>query len=138
MFWIYIILYISFSYLKEQVRYSRDIVKKICDCLKSGTGRVDTCATVGICYNTFLSWLSDPRKVQFLKRIKKAEEQNTHRIKAKALSCIEMAMSDQWQAAAWFLERKFREEYSKDSQQDDSNLQKQENVSILITRDKDE
>lgn len=91
------------------MKYTPETVKKLCDALETGQGRVYAVESVGIAYRTFLDWLEDPRKPQFSQLIKKAEESGNNRNKEK---CKQRILIDKsWQSAAWWLERNHPDEF---------------------------
>jgi len=87
------------------MKYNEDIIKEICDNLKIGINRTDTCDLVGISYETFTVWMQKP---EFSERVKKAEIE----CKKRNISIIQKAAINTWQAAAWWLERKYSEEFA--------------------------
>jgi hypothetical protein len=100
------------------MKYTREIIENLCNYLKEtgNAGRVEACKGAGISYFTFKNWLDDPRKIEFSKSIKKAEAQSREGLRGKAISCIATAMENQWQAAAWWLERNYKDEFGKDAE----------------------
>ena len=92
---------------------TEDTVKAILDALRDGKGRIEACKIGGIAYNSFLSWLDD--KPDFLQSVKNAEAEGLLAMRESALRSIQKAheQRDQWQAAAWLLERKFADEFAK-------------------------
>lgn len=92
------------------MKYGTDITKEICDYIKRGSGRVNACDKAGIAYVTFCEWIKKPK---FSKAIKKAEKEIGCKMKDLAILTIRKAMQeDKWQAAAWWLERKYKAEYA--------------------------
>jgi len=87
-------------------KYEPDIVKEINDNLELGMTRTDTCDLVGICYETFMTW--QKKHPEFLATIKKSEQ----KCKKRCIGIIQKAAVTTWQAAAWWLERKHRNEYA--------------------------
>lgn len=86
-------------------KYCKEIITEICGHLQDGVGRVDTCYLVDISYETFTVWMKRPT---FCGRIKKAEA----RCKARNIKIIQKAGLTTWQAAAWYLERHFPNEFA--------------------------
>ncbi len=86
------------------MKYCKEITDKICESIKSLKGRIGSCKEAGISYETFLHWTKT--KNEFSLAIKKAEEEAGLTGKEVAIMSIFRAMPTQWQAAAWWLERK--------------------------------
>lgn len=80
---------------------------------KGGANNRDICAAVGITETTFYEWLNKPRNKDqsaFSDAMKKAEAD----YKNALLAIIARdARERDWKAAAWLLERKYPEEYSR-------------------------
>ena len=87
------------------MKYTPEITAAICKNLNNGNNRTDTCVLVGICYDTFIEWQKKP---EFTEAIKKAEAE----CKSRNIQIIQKAAITTWQAAAWWLERKYKDEYA--------------------------
>jgi hypothetical protein len=96
------------------MKYTKETVKKLCKSLEGFTGRINACKQAGIEFSTFHRWFNDDRKKEFRKAIKKAEDHAGQGIRDRAVLCIVKAMDVQWQAAAWWLERNYPNEFGKD------------------------
>ena len=83
--------------------------------------RTDAVILSGICYDTFLEWLKN--KSEFAESIKKAEvkaKQTMISVIRKSASGYRFKNMDGkirdvapvWQAAAWFLERRYKDEFA--------------------------
>jgi hypothetical protein len=94
--------------IKHPKKYNEETVNIIIEILSEGRGRVAAVKEAGITYHTFINWMED---VQFLQRIKKAEFIGYDRIKQ---SQIDKVINDKnWTSAAWWLERKYPDEFGK-------------------------
>jgi len=100
---------------KFAAKYNELLIAMLVDLLERGKGRVEACKVVDISYQTFLTWLSDPEKPEFLEAIKIAESKKWEYIKETCeKSVLTAATSGQtWLAAAWILERRYSELYGK-------------------------
>lgn len=87
------------------MKYGPDKTKEICDYLKSGNNRTDSCLLADIHYDTFCQWML---KSEFSDAIKKAEAE----FKSYCIGVIKSAAPKSWFAAAWLLERKYSAEYA--------------------------
>jgi len=88
------------------MKYSEAMVKEISKYLESGMNIEDTCVLAGISKETFFTWRKT--KSDFSDSTKKAQAKN----KANAVVRIQRAGEKQWQALAWWLERKYPEEFA--------------------------
>lgn len=86
-------------------KYNGDITRDMAGHLEGGMGRVDTCALVGISYETFTQWML---KAEFYEAVKKAEMV----CKSRNIAIVQRATNTSWQAAAWWLERKYPKEFA--------------------------
>lgn len=87
----------------------------IVDSIRSGSTKVDAAAAAGIHRDTFNSWLksgeakdADPLFSDFSAAIKKAEAECANECAATVMK----ASRKTWQAAAWWLERRRRDDYA--------------------------
>ena len=88
-----------------------EVQRRLCDALAAGNTRRAACAFAGISDETLARWQS--RFVDFADAVKKAEgdaEVRNVAIIARA------AQSGSWQAAAWWLERRYPEAYGRSVQ----------------------
>ena len=88
------------------MKYNKDIVRQFETELEMGMTRTDTCTKAGISYETFTVWME--RKPDFSEAVKRAEA----RCKERCIKIIQKAAISTWTAAAWWLERRHRDEYS--------------------------
>ncbi len=99
----------------RKTKYTKELVNDLLDNLRQGKGRHKSCKEVGINYQTFLNWLKDESKSEFLTQVKEAEQEGNQVIKETCEQAIRKAATNNdkpiWQAAAWLLERKFPDEY---------------------------
>jgi hypothetical protein len=106
------------------MKYCEEILTQIKNNLELGLGRVDTCHDVGISYETFSKWMDGElpevifvgmktpeeiaeKKKEFYNLVQKSETV----CKKKCIEIIKKASITTWQAAAWFLERKYKDEF---------------------------
>jgi len=102
------------------MKYDEDIVESIIASIKNGEGRVSACKKAGISYQTFCRWYNDEMVHEdfiigeFREHIKRAEEEFTEGIKQMAIMSIVRKFPENWQAAAWWLERKHKAEFGRE------------------------
>lgn len=89
------------------MKYDKHHIDIIIKALSEGEGRVRACKAANICYDTFLEWME--QKSEFLEAVKKAEMTGNDKI--KDLQKRKIIDSPQWQSGAWWLERKYPEEF---------------------------
>lgn len=88
-------------------KYNPTIVKLIIEVIdKGGTDR-DAYTMAGISHQTFYRWISEHSEF--------SEAVNTARLggKLEALGAVRSAFKKDWKAAAWYLERKYAEEFAR-------------------------
>lgn len=96
-----------------------EVQAAIATALATGNTRATSCAYAGISYQTFLNWLERGEKAvsgqyfEFLEAIKKAEADAA----VAAVATIKQASRTTWQAAAWWLERRYPAEWGKQEKQ---------------------
>ena len=88
----------------------------LCRWLKKGCSFKDACAMEGISYETFRTWQTE--KSVFSVAIKKAEAE----CKVARIQTILKASDKSWQAAAWWLERRCPDEYSRIPKEEPENV----------------
>lgn len=92
------------------MKYDKHHITKFIESLKNGDGRVRACLNANIHYSTFLDWLNDENKPEFSEAVKKAEDYGNDKIKD---ICKRRILEDSnWQSAAWWLERNYKDEFS--------------------------
>ncbi len=92
-----------------------EVEKRLVEAVRAGNSREAAAKAAGISEATFYSWLSRGRKakrgrfLEFLEAIKKAEGE----AEQKAVGRIVEAGQKHWQAAAWWLERKYPKRWAR-------------------------
>jgi hypothetical protein len=121
------------------MKYNSEIIKEICNYIKAGNSQADSAALCDISEKTFYEWM---KKSKFCKAIKKAEFE----CKSRNIAIIQRSGAGRkgkrsitrpdgtviqeeydiekpnWFAAAWWLERKFKDEFAQRLQQEHSGL----------------
>lgn len=98
-------------------QYSQELLKEICLHISTGLTNKDAATMCGISESTFYLWQSDEtnnplaseQKLELLESIKKAKLSR----KLKFIGIIEKAAEKHWQAAAWYLERAYFDEFGR-------------------------
>jgi outer membrane scaffolding protein for murein synthesis (MipA/OmpV family) len=116
------------------MKYDKDHTDIIIKELTEGNGRVRACKASGISYETFTVWME--LYSEFSESIKKAEAIGENRIMDLAKRGIIEKMQTQWQAAAWWLERNYPDQY-KNKTESSVNVHTVEMPKIIIERDPD-
>lgn len=94
----------------RKTKYSKELQDKLCEFVRNGITIKSMCKSVNIGERTYYDWMRD--NSQFSQSIKRAESERDTNIKSIAIHTIIQAMLDgTWQAAAWWLERKFASEF---------------------------
>jgi len=87
-------------------KYTVQNVNRILDALRGGNTRRASCAAGNISQDTFANWLRDHSA--FSDAVQKAEGE----AELRNLQVIQDATRTTWQAAAWWLERKHKADWS--------------------------
>jgi hypothetical protein len=87
-------------------KYTEQNVNRILDALRGGNTRRASCAAGNISQDTFANWLREHSA--FSDAVEKAEGE----AELRNLAVIQDATKTTWQAAAWWLERKHKQEWS--------------------------
>lgn len=93
-------------------KYTPQMVESICTYLRQGNTRKTSAICSGICERTFYEWIEE--FPQFLQSIKKAEEEAV----AHHVQTIHAFSQSNWQASAWFLERRRKDDFGKQDRVD--------------------
>lgn len=89
--------------------------ERICQLISAGNYIKTACQAVGISEQTYINWMEWGEKSRkglyfvFFEAVKKAEAQAI----ARNVAVIQAATKDNWQAAAWWLERKHPQDWGK-------------------------
>jgi hypothetical protein len=102
------------------MKYNEATIKIIIEALQEGRGRVEAVKEAKIHYCTFIDWYEN--KPEFTERIKRAEFIGYDRVKHKQIDKIINDKS--WTSAAWWLERKYPDEFAKHEQPKDVTIEK--------------
>jgi hypothetical protein len=86
-------------------KYSQELTDEICKWLRAGNNIQDSCELAGISKETYYQWKDKP---DFLDATKRAELE----CKARNIAIIQKAGEKQWQASAWWMERKHNTEFA--------------------------
>ena len=87
-------------------KYKPETVEKILEALRGGNTRRASCAVADVSQDSLALWLRI--YPEFAEAVEKAEG----KAEAKMVSIIRDASETTWQAAAWWLERKHKQEWS--------------------------
>jgi len=87
-------------------KYCPEIVEEICGYLKEGLTQKDSATLAGINNDTLHDWINT--KSEFSESIKKAQVD----AKKEMVDIVRKAAKKTWTAAAWWLERKHKDEFS--------------------------
>lgn len=88
------------------MKYCPEIIQEICKYIRAGNNYEDSAGLAGISRRTLQRWKKT--HVPFVTALKKAEQE----CKARNIAIIQKAAEKSWQAAAWFLERKYHNEFA--------------------------
>lgn len=88
--------------------------EQLVNVLRTGVFIDAACHYVGIAPSTYYGWMDRGRKgdepyVEFLEAVEKARASAT----VRAITLVQKAAEDSWQAAAWYLERSHPDQYGR-------------------------
>lgn len=89
------------------MKYTPELVEQLIKYIEAGNYNKTACEAVGLGESTFYEWMKE--KPEFAESIKKAEAKAITR----NLIIIQTAAQKSWQAAAWFLERRYFDLFGK-------------------------
>jgi hypothetical protein len=86
-----------------------EVQNAICEAIRHGSTYWAAAESSGIAYSTFNNWMQDPRPkyVKFLEAVKRANADALLDLVAR----INAASKVDWRAAAWILERRFKNDF---------------------------
>jgi hypothetical protein len=93
-------------------KYTPEVVERICYSLSQGNTRTTAVTCSGVSMPTFHTWMNE--FPDFSDAIKRAEEQAVEHY----VNVIHTASTQTWQAAAWYLERRRKEDFGKQDKVD--------------------
>ncbi len=102
--------------MSRPAKLDERLIERMEQLIVAGVTRTDAVRGAGITYQTFLNWLARGEQEQrgrffdFLERIKRAEAQAAINC---TLSIQQARIAGNWQAAAWWLERRRPNDYRK-------------------------
>lgn len=105
--------------MAPKLKLTPQVEKLICDAIRAGNYQETAAAYAGISKNTFYEWLKKGRRdktgrsvfAQFVVAVDKALAD----AEVRDVATIVSASAEQWQAAAWRLERKYPERWGRKS-----------------------
>ena len=92
-----------------------EVQARICELLNKGAWFKEAAQDAGITERTFYNWMERGEKAKsgLYFQFFQAVEKNCNDAKLFAILTIRRAMGRSWQAAAWFLERRYKDEYGR-------------------------
>jgi len=101
--------------MPRKLKLTEEFIKKAVKYLEAGNYQTHVAQALGVSHETWFRWLREGQqegkgiKYEFYEAVKKAEA----RAAIRNVAIIQRAAQDNWQAAAWWLERKFPEEWGR-------------------------
>lgn len=92
--------------MSRPTKYTLETIEEVCKWIRAGNSKEDAAVLAGISGATLFDWQN--KHAEFLEAVKEAE---VH-CKAARIARILKASETTWQAAAWFLERKYKDEFA--------------------------
>lgn len=137
-------------------KITSEVIKRICEIISVGNYANIACQSVNISEQTYYTWLQRGRAekeriekleaqgldilpskegiyLEFLDAVKKAESD----AEVMAVMHIRTAMPNQWQAAAWYLERKFPDRYGRREKNINYNIDATDKIDLSSLSDEE-
>lgn len=92
-------------------KFTPELLDDLCKYVSAGNSNRDSATLVGISEETFYEWqrpASEQYHPELVESLKKAEQS----CKARNIAFIQKAAEKTWQAAAWWLERRYRDDFA--------------------------
>jgi transposase len=95
--------------MARPTKLTPDVQEKICEAIRHGATYQAASEAAGVAYSTFNDWHKDlrPRFVKFSEAIRRANADAQLDLLAK----IANKSKEDWRAAAWILERRFKNDF---------------------------
>jgi hypothetical protein len=87
-------------------KYTPETIKAIIDVIRVGGSDTDACLMAGVSQETFYTWMKT--KLEFSEQVTGARAQG----KIERIARIRKHGAKDWRADAWYLERRYPEEYA--------------------------
>jgi transposase len=105
----------------RKTKLTKEMIDKIATFIANGNYVETACKALGIGQSTYYEWMKKGREgkkpyAELAETVKKAEAI----AEAKRIQTILMASEETWQAAAWYLERRYPERWGQKKRGDDS------------------
>lgn len=114
--------------MARPTKYTPECVQKICEGIQLGMPYYQAAMYGGVSYETFRVWNeSDPA---FSAAVKEAESKAI----AGRLARIRQAEGDHWQAAAWWLERRYPHDFGRTVQDHNVTVKHEEIITEVATK----
>lgn len=103
--------------MARPTKFTPETISRLVEGLSQGNTRAVSCKLAGITVTVFCKWMklgkADPASpyAELVSSVEKAEAEATARMVARVMAAADTS----WQAAAWYLERKYPESWSRDS-----------------------
>jgi hypothetical protein len=114
-------------------KLTKELIQEAANIIKMGIYVETACDYLGIHRSTWYKWLSEGEKAkgglkkEFFDTIKKAEAE----AQIRNIGIIQQAAKDNWQAAAWYLERRYPERWGRRKVIEVSDQEKEKKVDFV-------
>jgi len=92
---------------KQTFKYTLERALDFCDYVRAGNSIKDTCRLMGMPYKSYIVWCKR-NPTTFVRMVEQAEAE----CKGKNIAIVQAAGERNWQASAWYLERKYADEFA--------------------------
>jgi len=109
------------------LKYTKETIDKICHYIREGNTQRDAAILSHITEKTFYEW---KKKSEFCEAVKKAETE----AKEAMITIVRRAAVKHWAAAAWWLERRYKDEYALRTEMTGKDGKDLEQIKVLMPK----
>lgn len=103
-------------------KLNEETINDLTLCISQGMTNKDACTVAGIATSTFYGWINDPSNELEKELADRVERARVVRKMQLLQTIFDAAENGCWQAAAWYLERRYPEEFAKPDRYHDQGI----------------
>lgn len=103
-------------------KLNEETINDLTLCITQGMTNKDACTVAGIATSTFYGWINDPSNELEKELADRVERARVVRKMQLLQTIFDAAENGCWQAAAWYLERRYPEEFAKPDRYHDQGI----------------
>ena len=103
-------------------KLNEETINELATCISEGMTNKDACTVAGIATSTFYGWINNPSNELEKELADRVERARVVRKMQLLQTIFDAAENGCWQAAAWYLERRYPEEFAKPDRYHDQGI----------------